>query len=110
MENKIKNKLYLYYKNYFGKYFRFSSYPYFTGDTLRNYAQHIYDETALMDPDQVMKKDKVLSKEITLKPIFDKIHPLIKNKYILFSHNLEIIDSKYKKYIVKSLVRTKFGR
>ena len=59
-------------QNYFGKYFRYSSYPYFTGDTLRNYAQHIYDETTLMDPDQVMKKDKVLSKEITLKPILIK--------------------------------------
>ena len=105
MENKIKNKLYFYYKNYFGKYFRFSSYPYFTGDTLRNYAQHIYDETALMDPDQVMKKDKVFVKGDYLETYFHKIHPLIKNKYILFSHNSdEVIDSKYKQYIDKKII------
>ena len=105
MENKIKNKLYSYYKTYLGKYFRFSSYPYLTGDTLRKYSTHAYDESSSIDPNKVMHEDKIFVKGDYLKNYFNEIHPLIKNKYILFSHNSdEAIDSKYKPYMDEKII------
>ncbi len=100
MENKIKNRLYFYYKKYFGRYFRYSSYPYFTGDTLRNYSQHIYDEISSINPNKVKLRDKVFVKGDYLNSFFNEIHPFIKNKYILFSHNSdEVINAEYEPYI-----------
>ena len=105
MENKIKNKLYSYYKTYLGKYFRFSSYPYLTGDTLRKYSTHAYDESSSIDPNKVMHEDKIFVKSDYLKNYFNEIHPLIKNKYILFSHNSdESIDSTYKQFFDEKII------
>ena len=42
----------------------YSSYPYFTGDTLEIYAQHICMMTPLMDPDQVMKRQSFCQRRL----------------------------------------------
>ena len=105
MENKIKSKLYFFYKKYLSYYFRLSSYPYITGDTLRNYCDHVWDETSTIDPTTVMHQDKVFVKGDMLFEYFNKIGSSISNNYILFTHNSdEIIDDKYRNLIDDNVV------
>ncbi len=105
MENKIKSKLYFFYKKYLSYYFRLSSYPYISGDTLRNYCDHVWDETSTIDPTKVMHQDKVFVKGDMLFEYFNKIGSLISNNYSLFTHNSdEIIDDKYRNLIDDNII------
>lgn len=69
---------------------RTSGYPFITGDTFRLMSDHICDETNLpFDPAAVKFADIIfVSAQIDiLKFFFSKYHPLIKNPYILITHN-----------------------
>lgn len=90
MENKIIKILYSNYKKNLGKFFRFSSKPFVSGDTFRNYADHIYDETKNLNPNKVKFGQIVFVKSDLLEIYFRIIHPSISNKYILISHNSDI--------------------
>jgi len=82
---------------------RSSSYPYISGDTFRAVCDFIIDETNIpFDPKYVNDGDTIFVKHQKefLDFFFKNIHPLIKSKYILISHN-GLCDSLnvYKKYL-----------
>ena len=62
--------------------------PFISGDTFRFFADHAYDEIdTSLDPRTIKKGDTVFVKTDYLNPFFKKIHPEIKHRYILISHN-----------------------
>ena len=82
------------------KYFRPSSYPFLTGDTLRNNADIIYDETNRKIPKKIENNDLIFVKSNYLKFFFENIHPDIDKTYRLVTHNSDLtISSDFKKYI-----------
>lgn len=77
---------------------RHSSFPYLSGDTFRSLAQFYVDELQIpFDPDAVQKGDIVFVKARLINYFFEILHPLIKNRYILISHNCD--DSAPGKYL-----------
>ena len=97
MENKIRAKLYYFYKKYLGARLRFSSFPYITGDTIRNYSNHIFDDIKKFNPLKVKEGDKIFVKADMLEEFFKNVDPDIQNNYYLFSHNSDaVIDENYK--------------
>lgn len=101
--NVIKNQLnnYLLQKN--PKLYRPSSNPYISGDTLRNFADHIFDETQSLNPEKVKKGDVVFLKTNLKDIYFNNYHTRVHNPYYLITHNsddainisdLNYIDSK----------------
>ena len=105
MENKINQKLYSKYKKYLAKYFRLSSYPYISGDTFRNFSKFIYDEYTSFNPENLKNKDTVFVKTDLLEDYFKKVHPKIKVKYILLSHNSDDkVDSRHKRYLDSKII------
>lgn len=70
---------------------RGSSAPYISGDTFRDYADFIVDETNRpFSPEWVQKGDVVFVKTDYLGSFFQNYHPLIAFPYILLSHNSDI--------------------
>ena len=105
MENKIKQKLYSRYKKYLARYFRLSSYPYVSGDTFRNFSKFIYDEHTSFNPEILKNKDIVFVKTDLIEDYFENVHPKIKGRYVLISHNSdEQINSQHKKYLDSKII------
>ncbi len=105
MENKIKQKLYSRYKKYLARYFRLSSYPYVSGDTFRNFSKFIYDEHTSFNPEILKNKDIVFVKTDLIEDYFENVHPKIKVRYVLISHNSdEQINSQHKKYLDSKII------
>ena len=105
MENKIRTKLYYFYKKYLGTRLRLSSLPYITGDTIRNYANHIYDDIEKFKPLRVKEGDKIFVKADMLEEFFKYVDPEIQNDYYLFSHNSDaVIDEKYKNLLSEKVI------
>ena len=90
----FKNRLkQIYLGRTLGKYnglYRPSSLPFITGDTLRNFADHIYDETKKLNPNNVKSNDIVFLKTDFIDPFFNNCHTKINSKYILITHNSDI--------------------
>lgn len=63
------------------------SYPYISGDSFRALADHIHDETQTFNPSDVRQGDVVFVANPLTLSFLQKIHPLIKNQYILIEHN-----------------------
>ena len=65
-----------------------ASSPYVTGDGFRKLAQFIYDGTINnVVPDRVKEKDIIFVGDSKIKKFLREIHPLIKNRYVLITHN-----------------------
>lgn len=99
LSNKIRRllrEIYLYiFIHKFPKFFRFSSYPYLSGDSLRSLSDHIFDETKSMNPKKVKTNDFVFVKADRLELYFLNIHKNIDNQYNLITHNSDKnIDEK----------------
>ncbi len=91
--------------NGFFKFNRPSSYPYITGDSFRSLATHIYDDLQEVNVKNVMENDIVFVRGDFLHTYFKKIHPKIKNKYILISHNADTnITDVFEKYIDDKII------
>ena len=100
MRNKVINSSRNFYKKYISKYNRKPSYPFVSGDTFRKECDHIFDEIKKCDPININNNDFVFVKSDLLKEFFHNVHPKIKNKYNLVSHNSdEAINNNYKKYL-----------
>ena len=95
----------------FPNLFRPSSKPYLSGDTLRNFSDHIFDESKSIDPKNIKNKDIVFVNtdviDIFLKQFFRN-----KNDFVLITHNsdvniesshLEIIDSRVIHWFAQNL-------
>ena len=81
------------------------SYPFVSGDTFRDFADHIHDETKKLNPGDVGAGEIVFVKSDMLVDFFENIHPKIQNAYKLLSHNSdENITEKYIKYIDDKII------
>jgi hypothetical protein len=70
---------------------RVSSEPYISGDTFRDYADFIVDETNIpFSPEWVQPGDVIFVKTDYLSSFFETLHPQIAFPYILLSHNSDI--------------------
>lgn len=67
---------------------RGSSAPYISGDSFRAFCQFTFDELdRKINVDQIKNGDLIFLKTDYLKEFFTKIHPRIRTKYILLTHN-----------------------
>lgn len=91
--------------NNFLKFNRPASYPFISGDGFRALANHIFDEISEIDSALVMDNDIVFVRADLLNTYFKKIHPKIKNSYILISHNSDQnINIDYEKYLDDKII------
>lgn len=74
-----------------------ASLPYFTGDGLRKIANYIYDDTIKnVVPENVKEKDIIFVGDSNIEKFLKEIHPKIKNKYVLITHNGDsVVNQKY---------------
>ena len=80
--------------------------PYISGDTFRTLARHVFDETAWADPEKIMKGDIVFVASTGILRFFEKEHPLIKNPYVLITHNGDQnISKEFERYIDGKIIR-----
>ncbi len=64
-----------------------SSYPFISGDTFRSNADHIFDEISQFFPEKVHSNDIVFVDIRKINEFFKVIHPKIKSRYKLLTHN-----------------------
>lgn len=102
MKNTIKsieNKLKLYFfwvtLERFPNLFRPSSKPYISGDSFRNIADHIFDESKTLNPKKVKNNDIVFLSSNLIDIFFKYFHPKINAKYILITHNSDKNITQY---------------
>jgi hypothetical protein len=70
-----------------------SSYPYISGDTFRAMAHHIFDDFCNITPEKVKESDIVFVDIHKIQEFFKAIHPKIKNRYKLITHNGDVAIS-----------------
>ena len=75
-------------------FYRPGSIPYFSGDTLRKYADFIFDETQSFNPRNVKKNNIIFVKTDLLEIYFSYYHKKIDSKYILVTHNSDSAVTK----------------
>ncbi len=76
-----------------------------SGDAFRSLGDHIYEGQPNFDPQAVKERDIVFVSLPHIETYLQKIHPQIKNKYRLISHNGDTnIDKRYIKYIDKNIL------
>ena len=90
----IKNKLRTLSIDRFPGIFRPSSSPFLTGDSIRNWCNHIFDETNSFNPRDVKENDIIFLKTDLKNIYFKYYHPSIRSKYILITHNSDISIEK----------------
>lgn len=71
----------------FPNLFRPSSKPFISGDSLRKYSDHIFDETSTFNLNKVKQNDVIFISTNMVEIFFKYFDPKIKAKYILISHN-----------------------
>lgn len=100
--------LFLVFCNIFGDTDRCGSYPYISGDTFRELADHILESNNLLsikyfvgfDVLKVKNGDIIFVELTALDLFFKDYHNKIKSKYILITHNHdESAPGKFKKYL-----------
>lgn len=92
--------------------FRPSSKPYLSGDSLRKYANFIFDETQSFNPNDVRENDIIFVKTDLKDIYFQHYHNKITSRYILITHNsdvsiekddLKYLDAKIKHWFAAKL-------
>jgi len=113
VKNLIKNKLKTLSIDRYPRIFRPSSSPFLTGDSIRNWCDHIFDETRSFNPLDVKENEIIFLKTDLKKIYFKYYHPSIKSKYILITHNsdisIEIEDLVYLDEKIKHWFATKLN-
>jgi hypothetical protein len=64
-----------------------SSHPYITGETFREFSDHVFDPTVTLDPYKVRCGDTIFVIWDYLDYFFQELHPLIPEPYILITHH-----------------------
>jgi hypothetical protein len=65
-----------------------SSSPFISGDTFRSFSKHVYEEgNVSVIPSAVNPTDIVFVETHLLNDFMKNVHPLIKNEYVLLTHN-----------------------
>lgn len=85
---------------------RVSSYPFLSGDTFRDYADHIWDEDSEeFNPTFVKEREIVFTATHRIRDFFRLYHPQINNPYILVTHNSDLnIDKKVVKLMDNKVI------
>lgn len=90
-----------------------SSSPYLSGDTFRSFCNFIIDKTnKFIDPEKIKNGDIIFVANHAefLDFFFQKVHPKIKSKYILVTHNSDKSEfSSYLKYLDDKNIVAWFG-
>lgn len=93
---------------------RVSSYPYITGDTLRDFCDVVIDETIQINDinaTNIKVGDIIFVKTEYLEVFFKKIHPKIKYPYILLTHNSAAsVPGKYASHLKDSKLVAWYGQ
>lgn len=101
---RIKSKLYREIGNIFQ--YRPTSYPYISGDGFRSMADHLYDETKKCSAIDIKENQIVFIKTEFAKEWFEKIHPDIKFRYKIITHNSDaVIGENEAKYIDDKIIK-----
>lgn len=96
VQNKIKRSIYIFYIRNLRKYFRFSSYPYVSGDTFRSMSNHVIDEISDIKLSKVNNQDIIFVKTDYLNYFFEEVFPKLTDEIKLITHNSDYeIDNKY---------------
>ena len=94
-----------------------SSGPYISGDGFRSFADHVYEDEKLFNKDQVIQKNNFVPEQVkqgdvvfvdarSVKYFFQTLHPQIKYKYILITHNADTnIDETYIDFIDDRIIK-----
>ena len=82
MKQSIKNIKY--------KIYRPSSNPYISGDTFRNFSDHIYDDISTFNPTSVSTGDFIFVKTDFIYEFFSEVDTKINKKYFLITHNSDV--------------------
>tara|TARA_Y100000389_G_C17471500_1_gene531719 strand:- start:12070 stop:13017 length:948 start_codon:yes stop_codon:yes gene_type:complete len=86
-KKKFYRKLSFYSVHKNPSFLRMSSNPYVSGDTFRNYSEHIFDETRSINPKKIKKGETIFLKTELKEIFFSEFHNKIKEPYILITHN-----------------------
>lgn len=101
-------KLKTFIRRKLGSVLRFNrpaSLPFITGDGFRALAEHVFDELSDIKCSSVSHGDIVFVRADLLQTYFKKVHPHIKNPYILISHNSDQnITADYEKYVDTNII------
>ncbi len=104
-QNRLKNIFLGRTLNKYQNVFRPSSLPFISGDTLRNYSDHVYDETKKLNPKNVKDNDIIFLKTDFMELFFKNCHSEIESKYILITHNSDIpIEDKDLNYLDEKII------
>ena len=86
-------------------FLRISSNPYVSGDTFRNYSDHVFDETTSIKPEKIKRGEIVFLKTDLKEIFFSEFHKKIKVPYILISHNSDqSVGDQDLKYIDEKII------
>tara|TARA_B000000565_G_C23759189_1_gene367711 strand:+ start:59 stop:925 length:867 start_codon:yes stop_codon:yes gene_type:complete len=95
-----------FYKKIKYRYYRPSSNPFISGDTFRNYADHVHDDINQLNPLLVKKGDFIFLKGEFISDFFENFSNNINNEFFIISHNSDIlIDSKIQKFDHQKLIK-----
>ena len=87
------------------KIYRPSSSPFLSGDSLRKQSNFIFDETTFFNPLDVEEKDIVFLRADLKQIYFKTIHPLIRNRYVLITHNSDQnISAEDRRYVDDKII------
>ncbi len=87
IKNYIKKRFKYILREKYPSIYRPDSRPYISGDTLRKFSDHVFDETRSVIPENIKKNDIVFLKTDLKEIYFKNYHKNIKSEYILISHN-----------------------
>tara|TARA_X000000950_G_scaffold42351_1_gene46918 strand:+ start:834 stop:1700 length:867 start_codon:yes stop_codon:yes gene_type:complete len=95
-----------FYKKIKYRYYRPSSNPFISGDTFRNYADHIHDDLNQVNPSLVKKGDFIFLKSEFIEDFFENFSDKITNEFFIISHNSDMfINSKIQKFDHQNLIK-----
>ena len=117
INQKLTNEILNLKKKMFQIYMRISgnvkphSYPWISCDTFRWLADHKFDSIdSDVSLDYIKEGDIVYVSSLYIHDFFQKIHPGIKNPYVLITHNgIEGVNGQYLKYIDNKIIHW-FGK
>lgn len=92
-------------------FYRFSSYPFISGNTFRSIADVIIDDQVPIDPNSIQDANIVFLKTNYIEFFFQSIHPQIEHNYILITHNSDFsVPGIYAPYLNDSKIIAWFGQ
>ena len=95
-----------FYKKFKYRYYRPSSTPFVTGDTFRNFADHIHDDLHKINPTLVKKGDFIFLKSEFIEDFFQNFARNIDSEFFIISHNSDrLIDINLQKLDHPKLIK-----